>query len=108
MALEVASVEEVGTGEALEDQLLTEWPPLDTATKSLPRTCMRLCLMAEDTLLLSKPTALLPKVRRERSMEAIRINTKVHIGFMPQQQFGYPDPSQLPPQQQPPQGGRGY
>ncbi|KAI1058264.1 hypothetical protein LB506_000578 [Fusarium annulatum] len=29
-------------------------------------------------------------------------------GFMPQQQFGYPDPSQMPPQQQPPQGGRGY
>ncbi|KAF6529686.1 hypothetical protein HZS61_000998 [Fusarium oxysporum f. sp. conglutinans] len=29
-------------------------------------------------------------------------------GFMPQQQFGYPDPSQMPPQQQHPQGGRGY
>ncbi|RGP74335.1 hypothetical protein FLONG3_6114 [Fusarium longipes] len=31
-------------------------------------------------------------------------------GFMPpQQQYGYPDPSQqLPPQQQPHQGGRGY
>jgi len=63
MAPEAASAEEVGTGEALGDQLRTEWLRLDTATKSLLRTCMRLCLMAGDTLLPSKPTALPPKVR---------------------------------------------
>jgi hypothetical protein len=62
MAPEAASAEEVGTGEALGGRLRTEWLRLDTATKSLPRTCMRLCLMAGDTPLPSKPTALLPKV----------------------------------------------
>lgn len=61
MAPEAASAEEVGTGEASGDQLPTEWLRLDMATKSPRRTCMRLCLMAGDTPLLSKPTALLPK-----------------------------------------------
>ncbi len=63
MAPEAASAEEVGTGEASGDQLPTEWLRLDMATKSPRRTCMRLCLTAGDTPLLSKPTALLPKVR---------------------------------------------
>lgn len=100
--------------ETLVAQCHTEWALPDLATRCLPLTCTRPCLMVAD-ILTSKATEAPLKVWLQRNFKFVCVQINISTGYMPpQQQYGYHDPSQqIPPQQQQQQqqhhqGGRGY